>query len=259
MHLSEEELVLQVYGEGDKAAREQHMEQCAPCARAYTDLKSDLAEMRFPEPPARDDSYGERVWQSISPSLRPYEPQKPAWFRGGLWRGFSYAAACALLMACAFIGGRLWERRQTQNEANNSQQKQQQSAHPQPREHVVVVVLSDHLDRSERLLVELKHADAENTEMASPLRDEARSLLTANRICLKNSKQDDDPALATALNRLDHLFGELADQPGGPSAATLTQLQKEMNADGILFEVRVLRSRIQDRNTQAAQSKGSTI
>ena len=121
------------------------------------------------------------------------------------------------------------------------QQKQQQSAHPQPREHVVVVVLSDHLDRSSRLLVELKHADAENTEMVVR-GDEARSLLTANRICLKNSKQDDDPALATALNRLDHLFGELADQPGGPSAATLTQLQKEMNADGILFEVRVLRS-----------------
>jgi hypothetical protein len=41
---------------------------------------------------------------------------------------------------------------------------------------VVVVVLSDHLDRSERLLVELKHADAENTALASPLRDEARSL-----------------------------------------------------------------------------------
>jgi hypothetical protein len=258
MHLSEEELIAQAYGEGDKAAVEQHIEQCAPCARAYTDLRSDLAEMRFPDPPARDDAYGERVWHSLSGSLHPYKQQKRAW--AGLWRGLSYAAACALLMVCAFIGGRLWERRQVQNAANNSQQKQQLPVHPQQRPHIVVVVLSDHLDRSERLLVELKHADAQNAEMISPLRDEARTLLTANRICLKNSKQDDDPALATALNRLDHLFGELADQPGTPSAATLTQLQKEMNADGILFEVRVLRSRIPDRDkTLAAQSKGSTI
>jgi hypothetical protein len=258
MHLSEEELVAQAYGEGDAAAVARHMEQCAPCARAYADLRSDLAEMQFPEPPARDDAYGERVWQSLSGSLHPYESQNPTWFRSGLWRGLCYAAACALLMACAFIGGRLWERKQTQNASNNLQQKQQQPVHPQ--QHVVVVVLSDHLDRSERLLVELKHADAENTEITSPLRDEARSLLTANRICLKNSRQDDDPALATALNRLDHLFGELANQPGAPSAATLTQLQQEMNADGILFEVRVLRSRIPDRDTpMAAQSKGSTI
>ena len=35
-----------------------------------------------------------------------------------------------------------------------------------PTERVVVVVLSDHLDRSERLLVELKHAEGGN----SPLR-----------------------------------------------------------------------------------------
>jgi hypothetical protein len=123
-----------------------------------------------------------------------------------------------------------------------------------------VVVLSDHLDRSERLLVELKHADAESIEMASPLRDEARSMLAANRICRQNARQQDDPRLATALDRLDHLLEELANQPGGLNVATLARLQSQANADGLLFEVRVLRSQLPEQQAAATgHTKGGTI
>jgi hypothetical protein len=122
------------------------------------------------------------------------------------------------------------------------------------------VVLSDHLDRSERLLVELKHVDADSTEMVSPLRDEARSLLDANRICRQNAKQDDDPALTGALDHLDRLLAELANEPGGLNKATITRLQDEMNKDGLLFEVRVLRSRIPHAQGAGVESsKGGTI
>ena len=69
------------------------------------------------------------------------------------------------LVTCAFIGGRLWEHRQAQTVAGNHPQQNQQRV-AQPPQRVVVVVLSDHLDRSERLLVELKHADADNDEDA---------------------------------------------------------------------------------------------
>ena len=101
---------------------------------------------------------------------------------------FELRRACALLLGCAFIGGRLWERKQAQTTARiSSQQKQQQAVHAQQPERVVVVVLSDHLERSERLLVELKHADAGSIEMASPLRDQARNMLAANRICRQNA------------------------------------------------------------------------
>jgi hypothetical protein len=260
-HLSEEELIAQAYGEGDRAAVERHVEACAECATAYTALTSDLAEVKFAEPPDRDNDYGEKVWESISGSLRAYEPGTGNWLRGGLWRGLSYAAACALLVACAFIGGRLWERKQAQNTPKiSAQTKQQQVAHVAQPGRVVVVILSDHLDRSERLLVELKHADGESGEMVSPLRDEARSLLAANRICRQNARPGDDPALPALLGRLDHLLQELANQPGGLNVATLTRLQKEMNADGLLFEVRVLRSRLPARQaTAAGRTKGDTI
>jgi hypothetical protein len=259
-HLSEEELIAQAYGEGDTAAGKRHLKECAECANNYTALQSDLAEMRFAQPPDRDAFYGEKVWASLSGSLHTYESAKWNWLRGGLWRGLSYAA-CALLVACAFIGGRLWERKQAQTKASiSSQQKQQQAARVQQPARVVVVVLSDHLERSERLLVELKHADAGSIEMASPLRDQARNLLAANRICRKNARQHDDSELANALDRLDHLLEELANQPGGLNVETLARLQNQANADGLLFEVRVLRSRLPSQQAAATgHTKGGTI
>jgi hypothetical protein len=260
-HLSEEELIAHAYGEGEMAAVKRHLEGCAACSNTYTAIESDLAEMKFAEPPDRDAKYGEKVWASLSGLLPAYESAKWNWLRGGRWRGLSYAAACALLLACTFVGGRLWERQQAQSSTKISSQKNpQQAAHVQQPARVVVVVLSDHLDRSERLLVELKHADAESIEMASPLRDEARSMLAANRICRQKAQQQDDPRLATALDRLDHLLEELANQPGGLNGATLARLQTQANADGLLFEVRVLRSQLPDQETAATgHTKGGTI
>ena len=179
--------------------------------------------------------------------------------RAELWRGLSYAAACALLVACAFVGGRLWERRQAHMTAvEHPQPAPQQAAHPPQR--VVVVVLSDHLDRSERLLVELKHADAGSAEMVSPLRDEARSLLAANRICQKSAKKDRRSGARNRAGSAGSSAGGAGQPAGGLNSATITRLQDEMNADGLLFEVRVLRSRIPDQKAAAtARTKGGTI
>jgi hypothetical protein len=253
-HLTEEELIECFYNK-NKAANpaSRHLEHCAACADAYAALQSDLALVKPAEPPVRDAAYGARVWASISASLPRLEARKQRWLRISIWSGLSYAAACALLIACAFYAGRLWEHRQPQISAAKQ-------SPPETQQHVVLVLLGDHLDRSERLLVELKHADADSAKMVSPLRDEARSLLAANRACRQEVKQQDDPALAEALDHLNQLFDELANQPGGLNAAALARLQKEMNSGSLLFEVRVLRSRIPDQQpAENSRSKGGTI
>jgi hypothetical protein len=164
-----------------------------------------------------------------------------------------------VLVAGAFIAGRAWEHKQIRTTADANPTAIPQKATP-PQQRLVVVVLSDHLERSERLLVELKHADAGSEEMVAPLRDEARSLLAANRVCRQNAEKDDDPALAAALARLDHLLAELANSQGGLNAAALARLQKEMNSGSLLFEVRVLRSRIPDQPPAANKRPiGGTI
>jgi hypothetical protein len=66
----------------------------------------------------------------------------------------------------------------------------------------------------------------------------------ANRRARADAQENGDPALTTALDHLNELLDVLANHPGGLNAAAIARLQGEMNADGLLFEVRVLRSRI---------------
>jgi hypothetical protein len=261
IHLTDEEMIEQAYREsGNRAAVEQHLASCRECADNYAELERDLTGMNRVDAPARDSAYGERVWASIAPSLpvygSGYESEKRRWWQSGLWKGLGYAAACALLLSCAFYAGRVWEQKKPQPVAHVDQKA------PQTKQPIVVVLLGDHLDRSERFLVELKHADMDSTAMASPMRDEARSLLAANRVCRKNVAQKDDPELKTALDHLDDLLAEAANAPGGLNAKSIAKLQDEMNSDGLLFEVRVLRSRITHRNAAAngsGSAKGGTI
>jgi len=238
-HLTEEEMIEGAYGEGTRDAG-MHLQECAACSRSFAELRSDLSDLDRMEPPERADAYGTHVWRAIESSLTAYAPRRRTWFNIGLMRGLSYAAACALLVGGAFYAGMHWEH-WTQKPATA------QIGQPKPKQPIVLVVLGDHLDRSERLLVELKHVDAENEAMMPPLRDEARSLLEANHVCRKKAEESGDTELKSALDRLDHLLTEMANQPGGLDAAAIERLKHEMNSDGLLFEVRVLRSRARDR------------
>jgi hypothetical protein len=259
MHLTDEDMIQQAYGESENlAAVEQHLKSCQECAANFAELERDLTGLDRVTAPARDVHYGEQVWASIAPSLAVYSPEyKPAarrWWASGLWKGLGYAVACALLVSCAFYAGQQWQRRKQQPVAHVDQKK------TQAKQPILVVVLDDHLDRSERFLVELKHADTDSAAMASPMRDEAKSLLAANRICLKNVAQSNDPDLTTALDHLDRLLAEAANEPGGLNANSIARLQDEMNSDGLLFEVRVLRSRITHQKGPGSNTaKGGTI
>jgi hypothetical protein len=257
-HLDDDELIEHYYSPDACTGVAEHLASCAECAQAFRALRCDLGEFCAVEPPARDDAYGEQVWRSLRPALASYEKPKRSWRHPTLWKGLSYAAACGLLIACAFVAGRQWERKLSQTAIASHPPQQAQPAPVPPQQRVVVVVLSDHLERSERLLVQLKHADADSEETISPLRDQARVLLAANRICRQDANKTGDPELAPALDRLDHVLAQLANHPGPLSAAEITRLQDELNASGLLFEVRVLRTRIPVQRT-AARAIGGTI
>jgi len=271
-HLSNESLVDIYYDERaedrggiDGSSVQQHIASCVDCRDAFAAVKTDLDRTSIIEAPARAPDYGHAVWQSIAPQLTAYEPRRFRWprlsvgMRVGI--GLGFAAACALLVAGGFFAGSLWERTHSQQviaQTPSTSSVPKAGAPVQPR--IVVVVLSDHLDRSERFLVELKHADLDNSGTGTPLRDEARSLLAANRLCQKKVAPADDPALNTALDHLDRLLAEAANSPGRLNGAALARLQDEMNGDGLLFEIRVLRSRNTDHDATAIdRSNGGTI
>ena len=250
-HLTEEELIEHHYAgqagdSGSKAYRiaQRHLDGCAECAAEIAKLADDMKEMRGLAYEELSAAYGESVWTRVAGKLSVLgmdgaPRRKVSW---GLMLG--WATACAVLVVAAFEIGRFVEHRQ------HPQTATVKPASPVERQ-VVVVVLGDHLDRTERLLVELKHADGEDADVVRPMRDEARSLLVANHVFLEDADKSGDTALAKALDHLDHLLNDVANAPGGLNAASIARLQEEMRADGLLFKVRVLRSRQEHRGMTA--------
>lgn len=259
-HLSEEELVELYYGEGEDDASA-HVKACGECGAQFAELKRSLDAMRPIDVPHKDAQYGERVWQALEPRLIPYEKKRRGWFSWGWfgwsqWKAATLALGCAMLLAAAFVGGRYWERITTKTDnaaGNKNPQTNAQAGQP-----TVLVVLTDHLDRTERLLVALEHADSQDHAENVQLQSEARELLVSNRLYRSTTKGAKDPALAGALDRLEGVLAEIANDPN-LTTEDLERVRREMNTQGILFEIRVLRTRTTDQGNEPHQARGASI
>jgi hypothetical protein len=277
-HLNEEELIEFHYGESTQQGEcQRHLESCEQCAAVYATLAADISrlslELEPPVTPERSAEYGGQVWQSIRPSLMPYEKRRHSWLRvfsrPSLKMALALGAAAAVLAVGAFYSGRLWEQKRAPTVA-----KDNGAAGNLQAQRVILLVLSDHLDRSERLLVELNHPEEAAVDPA--LQTTARQLLDENRRYRQTAARSDaagsaspginlnnaavSPAVKVALDDLDRVLTQVADSPDGLSRTEIAQVQKEMNATGLLFEVRILRSRVHSKQASTAISRqGGTI
>ncbi|MGA2046255.1 MAG: hypothetical protein ABSG96_01110 [Terracidiphilus sp.] len=258
-HLTEEQLVEHYFAEdANRVVTETHLRICSRCEQAYEEISNALA-VRGPEPPAREPGYGKRLWQSVQAPLRPYPATKRYYFS---WPRLVLAGACLLGLAAAFLGGSLWQR---------SRSHSSEAANPaQAKERVVFFILDNHLDRSERLLVELNHAGGDNGDaggssqddsfQADSLQAEARQLLPDNRLYRQALSGGSDPMMAAALDHLERVLLEVANSPDKLSASDIARIEREMNTDSLLFQVRVLRARTahQDMKVESLR-KGASI
>ena len=248
-HLTDEQLVEHFLNEegANRVAVETHLRICSRCEQAYEEI-SNAMEVRHPEPPARERGYGERVWQSIEQPLRPYpaKPKSNGWFT---WPRMVLLAACLAGLAAAFFGGSLWER---------SRKMPTVAVNPaQAKERVVLLILDDHLERSERLLVQLNHAGgADENEM---LQREARQLLPDNRLYRQTIAENGDPSMSAALDHMERVLQEIANSPEKLNGADLERIEQEMNTDSLLFQIRVLRARTARPEQKLDSRKGATI
>jgi hypothetical protein len=248
-HLSEDELIELYCGEGTSRANA-HVQACRECSAQYAEFKQSLDAIRPAAVPQRSAEYGERVWETLRPRLIPYQKKSAGWLGWAQWKAAVLAVGCAMLLAAAFLGGSYWQR--------ITSKKTAATVNPQAAQRVVLVVLTDHLDRTERLLVELNHADSPNKAEDAQLQSEARELLASNRLYRVTVSNAGDSALAGALDRLEGVLAEIANDPN-LTAADLERVRKDMNTTGILFEIRVLLARSPDHESGPKPAKGALI
>ena len=254
-HVSEEELI--GYREGDDVERGAitvHLEECAECRAELARLNAELSAvftaldtLAVPDPGAE---YGKQVWNKIAPQLAPHRPairvesERAAWWRD--WfspRHLLAAAAVAALVVVAFFAGRGTKPTKTPEIAS--------SGGASMREKVLLLAVGEHLGRSEMMLTELSNTEANRG--AGKLIDisaeqkRAEDLLGENRLYRQTAMEQGDTAVASVLDELERVLLDVSHTPDQVSAAQLLSIQQRIEADGILFKVRVVGQQLEQR------------
>ncbi len=241
-HLSEEQLVLHYYGEeGDTLAAEQHLESCGECRAVYGSLQRVLNVVDGFPLPERPADYGERVWRSVEGRL-PARRRRWAWILPARVRWAAAGAAFAGLLTIAFVAGRFYPQRRA-NEAA--------SADPQTGRRVLLVAVGDYLERSQMVLVELANANPKRALDISAEQERAADLVSESRLYRQTAATVGDDAVASVLDDLDRVLLEIAHAPPRLSPGDLEKLRRRLEAEGILFKIRVLDSNVRKREESA--------
>ena len=134
------------------------------------------------------------------------------------------------------------------------------------RDRIVLVAVGDHLEKSQMVLMELVNAapekgDAGQVDIASEQQG-AEDLLNANRLYRVAAQQVGDKKVANVLDELERVLIEIAHEPSKVNSDELKDLQRRIEAQGVLFKVRVVGANIRDQKkpepTPKAKKPGVT-
>jgi hypothetical protein len=207
------------------------------------DISGMLALVDAVEAPERSAVYGVEVWEKLRHRL----PKRRSWFQSLLLqpRRWALAGAMAALVIGAFILGRYWPAPQPQ--------PRDLAVSAQGRERVLLASLDDHLERSQRLLMEIVNTPHSDSIKTSPQRSLAEDLLESNRLYRQTVERAGEVGIASVLEELERVLMEIAHTPAQMSAAEMEGLQERIDNQGILFKVRVMGLQVREREKAARE------
>ncbi len=246
-HYSDDDLVLFFYGEGRRQQVQGHLDACAECAARYGELAATLRMVAAPAVPDRGERYGLEVWQRIRPILPSRPPVRAAaWWANRLVLG----GAMAAIVVLAFLVGRSWEDRPRANEAVVS------NAPPAPDTAAMVrmAAIGDHLERSERLLLDFVNAGGATVDV-SGAQTLASDLIVANRLYREAAEAAGDNLTADVLDALERSLIEITHGPSTLAPAEFDATRVRLDAAALLFKVRVLADELHERELTTLPSR----
>ncbi|MEO8593094.1 MAG: hypothetical protein ABI759_07225 [Candidatus Solibacter sp.] len=246
-HLSEEQLILHYYGESDEGeaaadalATERHLEACGECRGLYHSLQRVLNVVDGLPAPELGAEYGAQVWQRIERKLGARRRFLPF---DAHWRWVAAAAACTALMLIAFAAGRYYPgtKSPVQLAARDSQDG----------ERVLLVAVGDYLERSQMVLIELANASPKGSMDITEEQLRAADLVTETRLYRQTAERTGDTRITSVLDDLERVLMDIRNAPSNMTNAQLEELRRRLEAEGILFKIRVLGSNVRSReNTE---------
>jgi hypothetical protein len=225
---TEEDLILHFYGEHPEAAALAAALAADAELRARWERLQRVLAIASPESfPVPDPGAGfeARLWRRVAPRPRRAAPAMR----------WALAAGLAGLIAGAFLLGR-------GSQPGPDPGTLAGSLAPEAQERILRAALARHLERVERLFVDVEHGRA--VAAASGPEDEApaRELLQDNRLFRSTLDAERDGRLVRVLEEIEPLLTELAHAAGGEPAAP--ELRDRLRERDFLFKLRVVLRRL---------------
>ncbi len=272
----DDDLILFYYGEAERATEiEALLAGSAELRSRYEELRRvlDAVDEALPVP-ERSEGYGAEVWRRlaprlpVTPGLRPVRSSPAAWrprlrdrWRDPLWPAAAgwgslprLAAAAAVLLALGFLLGRGLP------PAGEAPRMAATGLPAAARDQILVATVASHLERSERLLLEVANAEPEPEEVVDLAAERrwAADLLAANRLYRQSARQGGRPRLAALLDELEPLLLDLAHAPDELPAGELGALRERIEERALLFKMRIVADRLERLERQRRPAPGAT-
>jgi hypothetical protein len=225
-HPTRDDLVLHRYGEAEAPeGTGEHLARCASCRQEYDAIRSTLAAMDDYAVPEPDAGFEERILRGMSPLVR-----KASWMPGRRW---AVAAALLIMLGAGYLAGRY-----------------RRSEGPAPlaishasRERILMMALGEHLECSERMLVELMNTGGDGSA------DTAGGLIADNRLYRLTAAELGRPDHVALLEELERVLLDVAHASNGIAHAERADIRQRIENSGLLLKLRIVSTQLEKQRS----------
>ena len=241
-HLSEDELILQYYGEierADRARVDAHLASCGECQFAQGQLARVMTLVDSAAPVEAPLGFERTAWARLEPAL---DANRSGWKTFFWFPQWALAGGVAALVVAAFVAGRFSGGDPVVTTAPSTAVAEVESAR------VLQTAVGEHLDRTQMMLVELANAETDGADVLALEHQRAEDLVAANRVIRHSALQSGDGQVVDILEDLERVLLEIANAPANATSNDLTDLQSRITREDLLFRLRVIASEMRQRN-----------
>jgi anti-sigma factor RsiW len=244
-HVTDEDLLLDFYGESaaaDRAEREAHLASCEACRALDRETRAVLALIDTTPTVDAPEGFGREMWARVEPEISARMTRTRTWWLSpARW---ALAGGMAVLVIGSFLLGRVWEKAPRKVDAP-------EASASAVTERLLRAEVEDHLERSQRVLVDLVNAD---DSLSGPQDDErlrAADLVAAGRLYRQSAAAAGDVEMRDLLEDVERVLVDVANGPSTRSSNPLTDARARISEQDLLFRVRLAAAEIREQERRA--------
>lgn len=250
-HVTDEDLLLDFYGEGSpemRAVMRAHLAVCDRCRALEREIRAVLALVNTEPVPEAPEGFEREVWARLEPQIarnvgagfsRPFQGgwsyERPRW---------AFAVGTVALAIGAFSLGRVWD------------------PAPAPSTDSVAEVtdisdrllrseVEEYLERSQRVLVELVNTDDDAPVMLASDRERAANLVADGRLYRRSIGENGDADTRDLLEDVERVLVEIANGPEAETSNHLSGVRARISNQDLIFRLRLMTAEMRERERRA--------